>query len=453
MSNLRRAGNFGIVETRHGLMSFSIGQSFSAFEGNGVYRFGAPDDWNNRYVSVGGYHLIPMGLNNNLPLEIQRVLDESYIGEGILGKIQGLQWGEGPRLYTEEETEDGDLVRKWKTDKEVMDWLDSFNGIETMLKTHTDLVHGLGYYIKIKKSRAERVGGKPTIAEVEHVPVNNARLEWPGLDSDYPKRIIVGRFPSPDIERMYPYPIWDKRDPFRNSVSMHYQNIYSFCKQAYSTPRFYGALNWMKLSNSIAPLLINYNANASAISYHIESPQNYWDDVEDSLKENCVKNNETYSHKMLEDFKDKAFEEFTSALSGAENVGKFLHTQEQYNATANKFQGWKVVPIDKKIKDYVDAQIAIANKGDSAATSGFGISPTLSNIIVEGKMNSGSEMLYALKGYFATETAVPEMILFQPWNDILKINFPDKNLKFGFFRKIIMKESEVTPSKRTTENA
>lgn len=451
-NNIRRVGNFGIANTSHGLMSFSVGQVFSSFDSTGTFYFGAPDEWNNRYQNVGPYYIIPMGLNNNLPLEIQRVLDESYIGEGILGKIQGLQWGEGPRLYTEEEAPDGSLVRRWSTDKDVMSWLESFKGIDQLLRCHTDLVHGLGYFIKIKRARGYRIGRGPEIAEIEHVPVNNARLEWPGLDRDYSERVIVGSFPFPDITRLAPYPIWDSRDPFRNPVSMVYQNIYSFCKQAYSTPRFYGALNWMKLSNSIAPLLINYNANASAISYHIESPQQYWDDVADKLKADCESRNEPYTDKLLEQFKDKAFEEFTAALSGSENVGKFLHTQETYNDIALKFQGWKVIPIDKKIKEFVDAQIAIANKGDSAATSGFGISPSLSNIIVEGKMNSGSEMLYALKGYFATEVAVPEMILFQPWNEAIRANFPGKNLKLGFYRNIVMKESEVTPSQRTVNN-
>lgn len=451
MALIKRAGNFGIVDTPHGVMSFSVGQMHSTFD-NASYHFGSPDSWNNQHTRVGNFDIIPMGIANDLPLEIQRVLDESYIGEGILGKIQGLQWGEGPRLYVEEEAEDGSLFRRWKNDKEIYDWLDSFDGINQILRCHTDLVHGLGYYIKLKRNRGFRIGAAGTIASVEHVPVNNARLEWPGLDSDTPRRIVVGAFPAPDTTRMYAYPIWDRINPFISEVTMRYQNVYSFCKAAYSTPRFFGALNWMKLSNSIAPLLIAYNKNASAISYHIESPQEYWDDVKTMLQEKCAAKGEIYTDKMLEDYKDAAFDKFSSSLSGTENVGKFLHTQQFFNESAHEFQGWKVTPIDKKIKEYVDAQIAISNKGDSAATSGFGISPSLSNIIIDGKLSSGSEMLYALKGYFATETAIPEMVLFQPWNDILKVNFPGKNLKFGFYRTIISTESQVSPADRMKNN-
>lgn len=452
MSEIRRIGNFGIANTNHGLISFSVGATFSGFENAAMYNFTIPNSWQDQRMQVGEYQIIPLGYNNDLPLEIQRILDESYSGEGILGKIQGLQWGEGPRQYEEVYTPEGEIIRKWVYDQEVADFLESFDAESEILKCHIDLTHGLGFFYKIFRNRGYRIGGKPSVSEVKHISVDKARLEYPGDYMDYPQRIITGHFPNVRIDRLFAYPIWDKKKPFAYPVTMGYQNLYSFCKAFYQTPRYLGALGWMQLANGIAPLLTNYNANASAISYHIESPQEYWDEAKARLEENCKLKNIVYTDKMLEDYKDKAFENFTSALTGTENVGKFLHTQEFFNEVANKFQGWKVTPIDKKIKDYVDAQIAIANKADSASTSGFGLSPSLSNIIVDGKMNSGSEMLYALKGYFATETAVPEMILFKPFNDVLKVNFPDKNIKLGFFRRIVMKEDQVAPEKRMKEN-
>ncbi|HLP05089.1 MAG TPA: hypothetical protein VK152_06645 [Paludibacter sp.] len=449
MNTVRRLGNFAIADTRHGLLSFSAGSTFGQGEYPvSTFNFSQPQNWNDQYLTVGDYNIIPIGNNNDLPLELMRILDDNYAGEGILGRIQGLQWGDGPRLYEEVEQEDGTLKRMWRNDAEIMDWLDSFDGVNQLLHCHTDLVHGLGYFVKLYRNRGARIGRDPRISSVEHVPVSRARLEWPGLDRDYPTRIITGSFPYPQLNRLAAYPIWNRQIPFQFPVTMRYQSVYSFCKSFYSTPRYMGALIWMKLSNSIAPLLIQYNKNASAISYHIESPQEYWDDARDALKNKCVAEGVKFTEKMFDDFKDQAFQDFTDVLTGTENVGKFLHTQEFFNTIANKFQGWKVTPIDKKIKEYVDAQIAIANKGDSAATSGFGLNPALSNIIVEGKMNSGSEMIYALKGYFATETAVPEMILFQPWNDVIRANWPDKKLKLGFYRPVISTESATTPADR-----
>jgi hypothetical protein len=451
MNEIRRVGNFGIANTSKGLMSFSVGAQFSGFEGASTYNFTIPNSWQDERVQVGAYQIIPLGANNDMPLELQRMLDEFYSGEGILGKIQGLQWGEGPRLYVEEETTEGELIRKWKKDKEVEAWLKSWDFNEQLLKCHTDLIHGFGFFYKVFRNRGARIGAQPTIASMEHVSVDKCRLEHPGENSDYPKRVIVGHFPNVRMDKLTPYQMWNKQRPFEYGVAMGYQSVYSFCKAFYSTPRFLGAYSWIKLASNIAPLLTAYNANASAISYHIESPQSYWDSAEENLKSNASLKGIPYTAKMLEDFKDAAFKNFTDALTGTENVGKFLHTVSEFDIDAHDFVGWKVIPLDKKIKDYIDAQVAIADKADSAATSGFGLHPSLSNIMVDGTMSSGSEMLYALKGYLATEIAVPEMILFTPFNAALEANFPDKGYKLGFYRKIIMKESEVTPSERTKE--
>jgi len=429
-------------------MSFSVGAQFTGFEGAAMYNFTIPDSWQDLRVQVGDYQIIPIGVNNDMPLELQRMLDEFYSGEGILGKIQGLQWGEGPRLYTEEETPEGELTRKWKNDKEVMKFLKSWDYETQLFRCHTDLVHGFGFFYKVFRNRGGRIGAPSSITNLEHVSVDKCRLEYPGDNFDYPKRIIVGHFPNVRIDRLGAYQMWDKQKPFSYGVAMGYQSIYSFCKAFYSTPRFLGAYSWIKLASNIAPLLTAYNANASAISYHIESPQTYWDDAQDKLKQNCDIKGIPYTDKMLEDFKDNAFKSFTDALTGTQNVGKFLHTVSEFNSLANDFTGWKVIPLDKKIKDYIDAQISIADKADSAATSGFGLHPSLSNIMVGGTMSSGSEMLYALKGYLATEVAIPEMILMNPFNAILEANFPDKNLKLGFYRKIIMKEDQVNPKGR-----
>lgn len=448
MGNIRRVGNWGIADTRHGLVSFSVGSTFNGFEGASSYNFGLPSQWQDQYMNVGGYRIVPMGMNNAMPNELQQLFDELYHGEGLLAKIQGLQWGEGPELYAKVYNEDGTITKRFQTDPEVSAWLRSWKHEETLLKMHTDLVHGLGFFYKMIRNRGVRIGEPGSITRIEHVQVDKARLEFPANNKDYPERIIVGNFPYPDINRLSAYPIWNESNPYRYPVTMGYQSIYSFCKWAYSTPQFFGALSWMKIASRIAPLLTAYNENATAISFHIESPQNYWDEAKERLEANCRAKNIAYTDKMFEDYKDKAFESFTSALSGQENAGKFLHTIQEWLPEANNFAGWKITPIDKKIKDYVDAQIAIANKADSAATSGFGLPPSLSNIMIDGKMSSGSEMLYAMKGYFASQIAIPELILFAPINAAIKANFPDKNLTLGFYRNIIVNESAVSPKDR-----
>ena len=452
MSVLRRIGNFGIADIgSHGLATFSMGSTFDDFSTEGV--FSRPTKWYENKMRIGGYDIIPLGYNNAMPNELQIMLDEFYAGEGILGKIQGLQWGNGPRLYEERYTEQGEIYRHWTKDDEIMSFLENIDFEEKLLRCHIDLTHGFGYFYKVYRNLGVRIGGAPKIADFEHLPVNKARLEYPAEKENYPKRIIVGDFPNPEFNKLAAYPIWDKRNPFVSPVSMGYQNIYSFAKQFYSTPRFYGAYSFIKIASKIAPLLDKFNENGTMLSYHIESPAEYWTDIEEKLRTKWRtegKTDENEFQKYLENFINEEWENFTKALSGAKNVNKFLKTQGKM--IGGTYVGWKVIPIDKKYKDFIDSQIAISNKADSAATSGFGLSAPLANIIIGGKMNSGAETLYALKSFMASDTKVPEMILFNPINAIIKVNFPNTKLKLGFHHSIIQKESEVSPNDRAKNN-
>ena len=76
---------------------------------------------------------------------------------------------------------------------------------------------------------------------------------------------------------------------------------------------------------------------------------------------------------------------------------------------------------------------------------------TLANIIIDGKGDSGSQMLYALKIFYGADTQIPEEIALEALNDAIRINFPHKKGLFvGMYRKVINKEDNVTSDKRAT---
>ena len=100
----------------------------------------------------------------------------------------------------------------------------------------------------------------------------------------------------------------------------------------------------------------------------------------------------------------------------------------------------------------MDAQISISNKADAAATSGFGLDPVLSNLIIENKLSSGSEKLYSLKVYNASETAIPDMILCRPLQEYLTANYPERRVKVGLYRTIVDAEQNINPSNRMKSN-
>lgn len=444
---IRRLGNTAIVElaNQRGYAVFEITGSSKVAQG-GVYPLNSRKVWDKEPLHIGNYKIVARGDTNNLPAEIRDMCDDNNLVEGIFARQSGLQWGQGADLYIIEK-KDGLRTKKWVEDKEIEAWLKTWDYENYLLRCLVDYTHDKGDFTKFYKNKGPRIGSTPRIAKLEHVSVNKCRLEWPEDGINY-KNIIVGDWETQDMNSFISYPVFNPADPFAYNVSIMYANLYSFARDFNNLPSHYGTRNWIKLSSSIAVLLMNYNINSAAIKYHITSPQSYWDAKEDKLKENCVLKGIQYNDKMLEELKDATFKKFTETLTGIENPGKMLTTESYWNPDATNFEGWKVEVLDQKVKDYVDAQIAIAKQAESSTTSGLGLHPSLSNIMVDGKLASGSEQLYALKLYLATEIDIPQSIIFKAINTAIEVNFPSKNIKMGFYHDVVKTEDAVSPEKR-----
>ena len=451
---IRRVGNFGIVNAGNELYSFSMSsgssRSWTPTHFSTGVRNSVDPAWD--YITVNGTNIIPYGADNDLPGTVVNLLEGFYAGEGIMGKKAGLQWGDGPRLFREAIDGENIPYRAWAMDPEVYSELEKGEWRIHMHRCLIDLLHLEGFWVKIIRTRGGRIPGEGKISRIEHIPANKARYVWAGIGVS-PRKAMVADFPIADPRTCKIYPLFDPADPLKHPVSVAYFNIYSFGHDFYSVPRFIGAFDWIKLATTLAPLLLAYNENASAISKHIESPASYWERHEARIKELCMQTGEIYDPKMMEDFKNTAMEHFAAALTGKENAGKFVHTSRFFNPDANDFEGWKITPIDNKLKEYIEAQMAICKKSEAAATSGFGLDPSLSNLILDTKLGSGSEKLYALKVYNATETAVPDFVLCRPWQILLDTNHPGSGLKVGLYRRVVEAEKNVNPENRVKENA
>lgn len=449
---IRRSGNFGFVDNGAGeIYSFSMASGGAGWSPSTFLIRGGIGTFGTKYINVNGIPVIPFGHDNNLPGRVRELLEKFYAGEGIMGKKAGLQWGEGPRLYVDAVDSNNIFYRQWIIDDKIQADLKSTDYISQMHRCLIDMCHLEGFWVKFTRTRGTRIGaGK--IAKVEHVPAEKVRFVWAG-DGVPPTHAMVADWPVVDSQTSKVYPLFDPENPLKHPVSLAYYNIYSYHHDYYSVPRFIGAFDWLELAGTLAPLLAAYNENASAISKHIESPQSYWEKQEEYIKESCLKRKIQYTPKMLEEFKDEAMERFASSMSGKENAGKFLHTSNFWNPEANNFEGWKITSIDNKVKEYIEAQVIICKKAEAAATSGFGLDPSLSNLILDTKLGSGSEKLYALKVYNATETAVPDMVLCKPFQQFIDANNPGTDVKIGLYRTVVDAEKNVNPENRMKANA
>ena len=243
------------------------------------------------------------------------------------------------------------------------------------------------------------------------------------------------------------FPMYDRKNPGRYPVSAAYNSTYSFSRDFYSVPPYWGALRWIVRGSEIPSIFKYVTDNGLNLAYHVHSPNGYWENKRDILKLANPDWSEARVEREIANLSVKLLEDLTEVLSGKENAGKFFHTVDVVDETGTA-QTWKIEAIDQKIKDFVDSQLKIAEASSSAITSGMGLHPSLSNVMVNGKLASGSEMLYAFRLHLLSNVAVAEQAILEQINQAIAFNFPNKNLRLGFYHQSLKAEEDLSSSDR-----
>lgn len=407
--------------------------------------------WEAFPYTVGGKRVIPYGRDNRLPSMLRDVLDSNNLAPGVLDRQLGLIFGQGVYLYRLV-FKDGQILREWIQDKDVDDWLKSWDVVSYAKGALTDYLHLKGFFNAYYLNRGARIGNKPTIAALEHIPAKNARLGWTDTrDIRDVKTILVGDFENECYRSgVQEYPVYDRRQPGRYPYAASYNHTYSFGRDFYSIPQYWGTLRWIIRGSEIPTIFKYVTDNGLNLAYHIHSPQAYWD-----KKREIIRN--THPEWASDDAKveaeiaamtEKFMKSLTEVLSGKENAGKFFHTVDVIDDMTGKPVTWSIEPIDQKIKDFVESQLKIAEASSSAITSGMGLHPALSNLIINGKLASGSELLYAFKLFLASDTEIPESTVLEPVNQAIMFNFPGKDLRVGFYHRTVQTEEATSTNDR-----
>jgi len=411
--------------------------------------------WENEAQIVHGERIVPYGANNDLPVVIRNIMDQNHLAPGILERHMGLLYGTGPQLYRIS-FENGDVVRSYVDDPEIKAWLKSWNFRRYVEMAIVEYKYLKGIFVRRYRNRGARIGEPAKILRLEVVPGVYSRLGWPENNSrrlEDVSKIFVGDFEHNCFSTgMIPHPVYDDKEAFKHGVSMSYHNTYSFARNFYSMPAYLGALKWIMRSSDIPDIIKYLSENNIIAAFHIHTPAGYWEQKRTKLEERYPEELDVQIDKRLEKLKDQTFDRMTKVLAGKKNAGKFIETVDFYDDEGN-LCAWKVEPIDQKLKDFIDGQLKISEMANSATTSGMGLHPSLSNIVVNGQLSSGSQVLYALKNYLTSETSIPEEVIFEAINQAIEANFPGKDLKVGFHHQVVMKEENVNPEDRVANKA
>ena len=176
------------------------------------------------------------------------------------------------------------------------------------------------------------------------------------------------------------------------------------------------------------------------------APKGYWDAKRDAIREAHRDWDDSKIEQEISHLTEQLLRNLTEVLSGKENAGKFFHTVDIDDG--DRIESWKIDAIDQKIKDFVESQLKISEASVSAITSGMGLHPSLSNVMVNGKLASGSEMLYAFKLYLLSDAAIKESTILEPLNQAIAFNFPGKDLRIGFYHTKLETEESISSGDR-----
>ena len=405
-------------------------------------------NWEYMPHSVGGRRIVPYGVDNLLPSRLRDILNENNLGPGILERQMGLLFGQGVYL-SRLSFEKGEIQRIWQEDKEIQAWLDSWDYISYIKACMTDYLHLKGFFDAKYLAKGYKLGRTKQIACLEHIPAKNARLEWVDTrDIKDVKHIIVGDFENNCLNTgVRVYPVYDRRDPGKYPASASYNHTYSFSRDFYSVPQYWGALRWIVRGSEIPTIFKYVTDNGINLAYHIHAPNEYWDQKRELLQSIHPTWDTNRIEAEISDLTTKLLSQLTEVLSGKENAGKFFYTID-LPTDDGKRVSWTIEAIDQKIKDFVESQLKISEASTSAITSGMGLHPSLSNVMVNGKLASGSELLYAFKLYLLSDTEIASNVILEPINQAIAFNFPNKNLRLAFYHQSLKAEENITSSQR-----
>ena len=448
MSQIKeKIGKFSFVDTAAG--QFALHMDWSASMSQLFDLSGR--NWDDDPVSVAGERVVPWGKDNNLPHAIRDLLERNNLGPGILDRKTGLLYGQGPALYRTV-IENNERVQQWVEDPEIEAWLESWDYRGFVRAALVEYTHLNGVFVKYRMGRGVRIG-RPWVARLECLPSADCRLVWPDNDSrrlDDVMHILVGDFDSFRSRTYEKFPVFDKWNPARSEAAVRYHSMRSFGRNMYAISCFFGSVPWLENANDLPRIIHHLNENMIAAAYVVHTPQYYWDQKKAWLEESHPDYTEEQLEREMEKLKDSLTQTIADVMAGKNNAGKFFSCVD-FVDDQGKAQSWKIEPIEMNIDKYIEAQAKISRIADSSTTSGFGLSPALANIIIDGKSDSGSQMLYALKIFYGADTQIAEDIALEAVNDAIRINFPEKKGIFlGLYRKVINKEDNVTASSRPT---
>lgn len=193
----------------------------------------------------------------------------------------------------------------------------------------------------------------------------------------------------------------------------------------YAIPGWYGGRKWVELHNHVPQWHISNIINMFGARVIFSVSTEYLQMKMSQIKPGTSPPRQ-YTEKEVQDELTKLVNDY---LTNPENVGRTMMFKHGFDQNMNPVDHIIIKTIQLDLKD--DAYKDLIDKMLEVVTSGIGIDPSISGIIMNGKLSSGSEKRNAwnievMKAFFIQEKSL------EPIRFIHKFNRWDENLVWGY---------------------
>lgn len=377
------------------------------------------------------------GQRNNLPNQREQLLCANNIVPTLLSTKRDIIVGSGVYLYTEKVIDGKRVKEEVEPTEEQKAFLDRlkegghYSG-DYFEMAASDYVMHANFFPEFIPSK----GGK--IYTINCLPAKNVRAVVGKKNGAIQKFAIKDnwdldqRTEIKDVdEKITVLPAFDE-DSFMKKA---YKAIFHGGERLlrpdgyYFAPSWWAGKTWIELANAIPDFHKANLLNSYSIKYHIEIPNDYFDNTPGALIGfNTTEQDMTDDEKKLAAF-DNLIQQINDFLQGYHNAGKaFFSGYDIDVATGKKFPGIVITPLKAELQD--EALLKLFEKSNEANISAQAIHPTLAAINTQGKLSSGSEIRNAFLMYVAIKAPTPRKAILRPLEIAAKINGWD-GIKFG----------------------
>lgn len=440
-------------------------------------------------LAVKNYNVWPNGADNLEPNTCDRLISGNRLLPSLIEKQTTILYGHGPKLFIEEITEDGKIIRHYLRNEKIEAWLDQWkeNGLpdsfeEYLNKCIRSYYYSEGIFSKWHLSRGHAIGLKVLpVSGLEHVSELRCRLATKTNmatrtdveDRDF-QYVMVGNWAAFNSQEFKVYPRLDYTNPLGRNSAISYAKNPNHGNDVYATNVFFDGLkSWIKGCNATPEYINSFLENALSARHHVIIPQAWIDSKEEALKQLCDTNAEleasrkpmvdvkigrktlevgkVYTPELLEKYIQLELQKMTEWLSGrGKNQGKIYATRA-FNSGVGDPEKWEIQEINQRYKEYIEALISYDKRADEVLLSGKGIDSSISNISPSGTISkSGADAFYNYIIYLAQQV-LPESVICKDINYAIKLNFPEeyrKGIRLGFYRPNVQRQEDTAPKDR-----